>query len=346
MSTTPFIAARVEEVLDRRAEAVFRAIRWREKVIGYTGYGSPQSARVLGRVVLVPRRATSQIGKATEVFVKRRDWRNFFTAAVVRAKITITLGSATATVTTDRGGYIDHRLRGHGLPPGWHHATIRSATSKPTQVPVQIVGDDIRVGIVSDIDDTILTTWLPRPMIAAWNSFVRDESNRQAVPGMARLYHEILNANPGAPIIFVSTGAWNTHGFLNRFLVRHGYPNGAMLLTDWGPTNTGWFRSGMQHKRASLLQLTVDFPSISWILVGDDGQHDPTIYAEFAAGHPDHVTAIAIRQLTPTEQYLAHGTLTALESEASGVPEDTPLVEAPDGRGLAAQLRPILGLSR
>lgn len=345
MSTTPFIAARVEEVLDRRAEALFRTLRWREKVIPYTGLGSTSAARVLGRVVLVPRRATTQIGKATEVFVKRRGWRNFFTAACVRARTTITLGQVTVQVTTDRGGYIDHRIRGHGLPAGWHTATIRTAGSKPTEAPVQIIGDDVTFGIVSDIDDTILTTWLPRPMIAAWNSFVRDESNRQAIPGMARLYHELLAAHPGAPLVFLSTGAWNTHGFLNRFLVRHGYPNGPMLLTDWGPTNTGWFRSGMQHKRASLLQLTLDFPRISWVLVGDDGQHDRAIYTEFARSHPDLVRAIAIRQLSPTEQVLAHGTLTELDEEVSDVPEETPLLEAPDGRGLATQLREVLELS-
>ena len=40
--------------------------------------------------------------------------------------------------------------------------------------------------IISDVDDTVISTWLPRPMIAAWNSFVRDESNRQSIPGMAR----------------------------------------------------------------------------------------------------------------------------------------------------------------
>jgi phosphatidate phosphatase APP1 len=55
--------------------------------------------------------------------------------------------------------------------------------------------------------------------------------------------------HPGAPIIFVSTGAWNTAPTLTRFLKRNGFPIGPLLLTDWGPTNTGWFRSGQDHKR-------------------------------------------------------------------------------------------------
>jgi phosphatidate phosphatase APP1 len=45
-------------------------------------------------------------------------------------------------------------------------------------------------------------------------------------------------------MFYLSTGAWNVAPAVRRFLGRHGYPQGPMLLTDWGPTNTGWFRSG------------------------------------------------------------------------------------------------------
>ena len=337
MSNRPFIAARVEEFFDRRFEAFFRGLGWREKVICYTGYGSGSSVRVLGRVVLVPRRATTQLGRATEDLMKRRGFRNFFTAACVRARVTITAGDQTAQVTTDRGGYIDHRIRQHGLEPGWRTITLRTDSSRPAEELIHIVDDNATFGIVSDIDDTVISTWLPRPLIAAWNSFIRDESARQAVPGMARMYQALLAEHPGAPVVYLSTGAWNTHGFLARFLKRHGFPPGPMLLTDWGPTNTGWFRSGMAHKTDALLMLTRDFAAIRWVLVGDDGQHDPEIYSEFARLAPDRVRAIAIRQLTPTEQVLAHGTTTSL-AEDEDLASDIPMVEAPDGRGLLAKL--------
>lgn len=340
VSTRPFIAARVEEFVDRRIEGVLRVLGWREKVICYTGYGSSESIRVLGRVVLVPRRARGGIGKATEELIKRRGFRNFVSAACVRVPVTITVGNQVVTATTDRGGYIDERIRNHDLRPGWRQVRVRSRTSKTALADVHVVSDDVDFGVVSDIDDTIISTWLPRPMIAAWNSFIRDESARQSVPGMARMYTSLLNDHPGAPVVYISTGAWNTHGFLSRFLRKHGYPQGAMLLTDWGPTNTGWFRSGMAHKADTLLQLTRDFPRISWVLVGDDGQHDPMIYANFAHVAPDRVRAIAIRQLSPAEQVLAHGTTTVLSEEQDAV-ADTPWVVAPDGRGLLAGLRTL-----
>mgnify|MGYP006197855923 CR=1 FL=1 len=31
---------------------------------------------------------------------------------------------------------------------------------------------------------------------------------------------------------------------VERFMAEHGYPPGPMFLTDWGPTEEGWFRSG------------------------------------------------------------------------------------------------------
>jgi len=336
VSTRPFFAARVEEFIDRRIEAVLRALGWQERVICYTSYGSSTSIRLLGRVILVPARATSSLGKATEELIRRRGFRNFFSTACVRAPFTVTVAGQVVSGVTDRGGYIDLRVRDHHLAAGWQQVRMRSAGSEPSFAEVQVVGDDVDFGVISDIDDTIISTFLPRPMIAAWNSFIRDESARQSIPGMARLYASLLSRHPEAPVIYISTGAWNTQGFLSRFLKRHGYPAGAMLLTDWGPTNTGWFRSGSAHKTEALLQLTSDFPAISWLLVGDDGQHDPAIYADFARIAPDQVRAIAIRQLTPAEQVLAHGTTGMID------PDDTvagiPLVSAPDGRGLLAAL--------
>ena len=338
MTTRPFIAARLELFVDKRCEQLFRAVGWQERVIPYTAYGDEDFVRVLGRVVLSPRFSQTQLGKAAEEFLRRRGWRNFFTAACVHARYSITVGDAVVTGSTDRGGYVDHRVRGHGLAPGWRVGSVRTPSSDDVPVAIQVVGSDVTFGLVSDIDDTILSTMLPRPLIAAWNSFFR-----QAIPGMAVFYEDVLARHPGAAVMYLSTGAWNTHGFLKRFMRRHRYPEGAMLLTDWGPTNTGWFRSGQEHKRNALLQLSVDFPGVQWLLVGDDGQHDLDVYSEFAAANPDRVVAIAIRQLSPAEQILAHGTTEPLTGDEP-LPRDIQVFKAPDGRGLRRLTREFLGL--
>lgn len=135
-------------------------------------------------------------------------------------------------------------------------------------------------------------------------------------------------------MIYLSTGAWNVAPTLSRFINRHLFPEGSMLLTDWGPTHDRWFRSGREHKLSNLRRLASEFPNVRWLLIGDDGQHDESIYTEFMQEHPDAVAGVAIRQLSPTEAMLAGGRATRDDH-----PVDTaPWVAASDGAGLRERL--------
>lgn len=339
MSSRPFVAARIERWIDSRVAGIARRLGWRERVINYTGYGNLGMVRVLARVVLAPGRSPMDL--LPEDSLARRGWRNFVILPSVRARGTMTIGDQVIPVVADPGGYIDVSVVAHGLTPGWNTVTIRTTSSDPTDCDVMVIGDDATFGIVSDIDDTIISTSLPRPLIAAWNSLILAENARTPVPGMAAMYTELLSRHPGSPVVYVSTGAWNTQAFLHRFLKRHGFPDGPLLLTDWGPTNTGWFRSGRAHKAQSLRHLASDFPHVRWLLIGDDGQHDPTVYGQFALEHPDVVRGIVIRELNPVEQVLAHGTTERLDADHSRS-GPVPVVRGPDGRVLAGRVRAIL----
>ncbi|HJE50648.1 MAG TPA: DUF2183 domain-containing protein [Tessaracoccus flavescens] len=342
MASRPFFAARIEDRFTSLLNRWLRRRGWEESITAYTGYGNAEHIRILGRVVLRPPQQAG-IVQAAQALIYRRGWRNFISAPQVKATVTVVVGEQRVEAHADRGGYIDVRIHNPGLEPGWHHLAIEGAGGSSALASVQIIADDVDFGIVSDIDDTILSTWLPRPLIAAWNSFVLTEQARQAVPGMARLYQQLLKEHPGAPIIYVSTGAWNTYPMIQRFSARHGIPKGPVLLTDWGPTNTGWFRSGPDHKRRCLRELARDLPNIKWLLVGDDGQHDPDLYGEFASLQPEHVKARAIRQLTPGEHALAHGLPVEVPAtDQTWEPATAPEVRAPDGDGLGDKLRGLL----
>jgi phosphatidate phosphatase APP1 len=165
-----------------------------------------------------------------------------------------------------------------------------------------------------------MVTAIPRPMLAAWNSFVVNEHARQPVPGMSVLLERVTREHPGAPLVYLSTGSWNVAPTLTRFLRRHLFPSGAMLLTDWGPTHDRWFRSGRAHKSTNLNRLAQEFPDIRWLLIGDDGQADDAIYTEFAGAHPGNVAAVAIRRLTPAEAVLAGGRTAVNDHSAASVP--------------------------
>ncbi|NAZ82638.1 DUF2183 domain-containing protein [Kineococcus sp. R8] len=330
--------------------------------LAFPGYGGPGWVRVLGRVLL----GRDEAAKDVPAPVSVRGWRNFLTVPVAGQAVHVRIGGQERVLVTDRGGYLDQVID-VDLPPGEHEITLSVDPGGPDPAPdaaadeaadevlevvaddteggaelapeaavrrvgtarVVVVGPQPQLGLLSDIDDTVVVTRLPRPLIAAWNSFVIDERARVPVNGMAELYQQFVEENPGSPVVYLSTGAWNAAPTLVRFLSRSGYPEGPLLLTDWGPTNTGWFRDGRAHKRGSLARLVQELPQVTWLLVGDDGQHDPSIYAEFLAAAPERVAAVGIRRLTPAEQLLAGGH--ALASPSQPVDSEVPWVSGDNG---------------
>ncbi|MEO8222214.1 MAG: phosphatase domain-containing protein [Specibacter sp.] len=132
------------------------------------------------------------------------------------------------------------------------------------------------------VSDTVMVTALTRPLLAMWNTLVLSERARIPTPGMAVLLDRIVARHPESPVRYLSTGPGNVAPALARFLERNMWSKGILLLTDWGPTRQRWFRSGREHKRTNLERLAREFLGIQWLLVGDDGQHYPEIYADIA----------------------------------------------------------------
>jgi phosphatidate phosphatase APP1 len=327
------------ERIHRAARVDYAVMRWRARrardagytamVIPYTGYGSTTWLRVLGRVLLTrhgPRRLEP---------TGARGWRSFTGVPVEDAVVRVDVGSGSHTVNADRSGIIDTVIE-VDLSPGWHRIELSAESTPPVGADVFVVDPETRFGLVSDVDDTVMVTALPRPLLAAWHTFVVNEHARATTPGMPVLYERLISRHGGAPVIYLSTGAWNVAPTLTRFLSRNLYPTGCLLLTDWGPTADRWFRSGRAHKRGALERLAGEFPQIKWLLVGDDGQHDEAIYTDFLKRHPDNVTAVCIRQLTPGEAVLAGSKSLRDHEPASGSP--VPWLYAPDGAGLAEEL--------
>src|SRR5918995_5218839 len=326
----PHAAALVEDAWNGRVADVLRTRGWGTRIVPSTGYGSETQLRVLARILISRDRPPEEpeeqpfAARLRAVELETRGWRAFITVPAMDEPVLVRVEDRLITTQSDRSGLVDVTVRGHGLDPGWHHVYLSSPRAEPIEVPVLVVGAHQTHGIVSDIDDTVLSTSLPRPLIAAWTAFMRAGGARRPVPGMAPMYRELLATQPDAPVVYLSTGAWNTAPHLTRFLQRSGYPPGPLLLTDWGPTNTGWFRSGQEHKRASLHRLARELPHIRWLLVGDDGQHDPRLYTDFASRRPDRVLGIAIRELSVGEQVLTNGVPLANDDIAPAPTEESP----------------------
>ena len=282
------IEARAHAVLERRLERK----GWVPVVVPFTGYGRDGWVRVLARVHVVPP------GSAAAVRIDdARGWRQFVVPSLAGVPVTIEVGGQTHRVVSMRKGYVDVRLDAE-LETGWTSARLAVGEGPPVEAPLRIVGPDTKLGVICDVDDTVIVTDLPKPLVALRNALLIRGAEREPVSGMVELFQQIEAANPGILVVYLSTGSWQTAPALADFLNRHGYPRGPMLLSHWGPTPEGWFRSGVRHKREQLFRLFEELPQVRWLLVGDDTQHDPALYAEAAETAPAKVLGIAIRQLS------------------------------------------------
>lgn len=315
----------------------------RETSTPVSGETPSGSARILARVLMAPPGtwrfpvrpsgvAEDWIGEVKSLAqptgrldTDRRGWRQFIDTQVPGYQLEVALGKTRQQVRADRGGYLDVVLQGHGLAAGDHVATLTVPTRADgtgsrlvTRVPVRIVAAQPAApasGIICDVDDTVMVSWLPSPLLAAHHAFIQPIADRRPVPGMAQFLTTL--ARDSDLVIYLSTGAWNIAPVLHRFLRRHGFPAGIPLLTDWGPSSAELFRSGRAHKDAQLLRLATELPQLNWQLVGDDGQNDPSIYSDFARLHPHRVKGIYLRTLGALEHIRAHGTPTPTDVRSS-----------------------------
>ena len=153
-------AARIEDAVHE-----FRARRRPRRpvttVVPYTGYGAPGWARVMCRVLLT--RADRDADRRPQ---KVRGWRSFATLPAKDVPVTVEAGDVDARGA--RRPQRPRRHRGQGRPhPGLGRIRLSTPDAEPVEAPIRVIDPAVRFGIISDIDDTVMVTALPRPLLAA-----------------------------------------------------------------------------------------------------------------------------------------------------------------------------------
>jgi phosphatidate phosphatase APP1 len=319
-----------ERQLTALLSRVARRFGWTPAVHTYAGYAAAGKVRVLARVLL------AAPGVQPNTVVGVAGWRRLLTLEQPGVPVDVTVEHSADRshhrLTSGLGGFVDDTVD-HEVQPGRARAWLRVGDREPVAETVHAAADG-GLGVVCDVDDTAWVTGLRHPFKAAWRTFARGSTGREAVPGMAELLQAAVAGQDHPAVVYLSNGPWNMAGPVSRFLARSGFPPGPLLMTDWGLRPDAWFRSGQAHKAGSLRRLLSEMPRTRWLLVGDDGEHDPHLYRALAEEHPGRVAAVAIRQVVPT-QHPEGGTT----DEVAGVP----VVTGPDGSSLLQRLDTVLG---
>lgn len=287
------------------------AIAWGDdnRAILYDGYGSSERFMLEGRVIEAENAYTAKDGDAWY----KNLWRS------VRAlknderdgvKLTVKIGALQSSAVTDEEGFFRVDLApARPMPTGWHAVT---AQGKRTQGNGQllIVPKTNTLGVISDIDDTVLVSDVTDKKKLLEKTFLQNHMQRQTFPGTADFYRRLLAQNPeprAAPMFYVSASPRQLSDNLNAFLAQNRYPRGVLLTKRINGNDRDPLLDQQQYKIAKIESIFAALPWVKFILIGDDGERDPEIYRALQEKYPQRVAAIYIRKVHPDPRRKSYG---------------------------------------
>ena len=162
-------------------------------------------------------------------------------------------------------------------------------------------------GVISDIDDTILHTGVTSffKLRLLKNSLLTNAYVRIPLKGAPELYKKLHLGKSGKnknPMFYLSNSPWNMYQYLKLFLDFNKFPKGPILLRNFRTPFDKSLKPEKPHKQKEIINILKTYPDLKFILIGDSGEHDASIYTDMAVQYPDRVLAIYLRSVDHKRQ--------------------------------------------
>jgi phosphatidate phosphatase APP1 len=284
-------------------------------IIPYLGYGTTDKLVFGGRVL--EDEGFTPAGSAD------RTWRNlinmykrFETDEVPGARVRARFQGIENEVTTDDEGYFSFEIElVRGLDANqWQQVELELVDPpSPKAHPVRAIAEVLvpsaaaRFGIISDIDDTVLSTNVSNKLKMILTVILSNEHTRKPFEGVAGFYRALQRGITGGednPIFYVSNSAGNLYTVLREFLNLQKIPLGPLLLRDFGD-HLLFSKDPESHKKSNIKMILESFPHLPFVLIGDSGERDPEIYRDVVREYPARIRAIYIRSVNKHPSRLA-----------------------------------------
>lgn len=136
----------------------------------------------------------------------------------------------------------------------------------------------VRHGVLFDVDGVLRPARLRQVLRQTRGLLDAEARDRRSVLGMPGLLRQ-LAAQLEAEMVYVTAAPPRAVPLVRQRLAQHGYPPGLLVCTSG--TWTGWLLGRDRHEqRQRLAQVLTGHPARRWVLVGDDGRQDPTLFTE------------------------------------------------------------------
>jgi len=291
------------------------------QIVTFHSYGTANHLYIKGRTIQDEGIDLSKTGFLNLLW---NSWKRFETDKVKNAKLILKLadGRTLETVSDSQGYFLIDAMIENLLPltdaEGWLHYSISFAEEiKGRKIQqnnnfkgeILIPSEGAKFGVISDIDDTILHTGLTSffKWAVVKNTFFKRAEKRIPLEGAAAFYHQLHDGKSGSdcnPVFYVSHSPWNLYRYLEIFLQKNNFPKGPILLRDFVNPFAKKYKPEKPQKQKEIINILKTYPQMSFILIGDSGEHDPDIYIEIAETHPERILAIYLRNVNHKRKML------------------------------------------
>lgn len=301
----------------------------RARVVVYDGHGSPDAFDVRGRVLvdrgLPGADVTDGAGQNLLRTIDAID-----SDELRGVDLTVTVAGVGYGATTDADGVWRVRVKGLAGPAALAVGMLPVEAALNSSFAVAEVGrgqvhvaPSAGVGLISDIDDTVLKTFVTDKGRMAREVLLKNATQLTPVDGAAAAYARARDSGVDA-VFYVSSSPQNLYDRLTAFLQQQGFPQGALFLKNLG--EDALFGHD-DYKLEQLERIARAHPGLRFVLSGDSGERDPEIYREFRRRHPERVVAIVMR-LVPGSKDLAPARFTDMTTIDDRWPDSGLLVRA------------------
>ena len=171
-----------------------------------------------------------------------------------------------------------------------------------------IIPSPTSFAFISDIDDTFLISHSSNLRKRLFVLLTENARSRRPFEGAVkhyRLLHGIDDKDKSDNAFFyVSSSEWNLYGYIREFVKEYKLPEGIFLLNQI-KTFSKLFATGQSNhngKFTRIVRIMEAYPQQKFVLLGDDSQMDPFIYASVAEHFPQNVYAVYIRRVGKPEK--------------------------------------------
>ena len=301
------------------------------EITPYRGYGNRSRVLVHGRVIEARNLAAPTEGDSL--------WRNLINTykridsdPLPHARVHVRLGDHEREVVADDEGFFREWL--DLAPPldgddHWREAEVRLEApvreGDPKiagKAPIRVATGAETFGIISDLDDTVIQSRITSFLQAVRTVMLGNARTRLPFPGVAAFYQALERGGDGKrrnPIFYVSSSPWNIHDVIADFMDIQRIPTGPIHLRDWDIDLDALTSHRLKrHKEPIIKEILELYPTLPFILIGDDSQKDPEIYRSIIDQFPGRILAIYIRNVRAAPERSASVQALAKEVLAAG----------------------------